>query len=125
MRYRPKSIAALHIALGGLPNKMRVEVDPDLGVSAKTVGELRKLMAWPENLAITTPQERHPDSAVKITKAIVKGRVFAETVRRFKIASVSCHCDGNLTALWLALSETDSKRAMRVAAGRNYAENEA
>ena len=25
MRYRPKSIAALHIALGGLPEKMRVE----------------------------------------------------------------------------------------------------
>jgi hypothetical protein len=28
MRYKPKSIAALHIALGGLPVKMRVEVDP-------------------------------------------------------------------------------------------------
>ena len=30
MRYKPKSIAALHIALGGLPVKMRVEVDTDL-----------------------------------------------------------------------------------------------
>jgi len=60
MRYKPKSIAALHIALGGLPVKMRVEVDPDIGVSAKTVGELRKLTAWPENLVITTPHERHP-----------------------------------------------------------------
>ena len=28
MRYKPKSIAALHIALGGLPVKMRVEVGP-------------------------------------------------------------------------------------------------
>jgi hypothetical protein len=25
MRYKPKSTAALHIALGGLPDKMRVE----------------------------------------------------------------------------------------------------
>jgi hypothetical protein len=34
MRYKPKSIAALHIALGGLPVKMRVEVDTDIAVSA-------------------------------------------------------------------------------------------
>ncbi len=75
MRYKPKGIAALHIALGGLPNKMRVEVESDIGVSAKTVGELRKLTAWPENLAITTPEQRHPESAVKVSRAIVKGRV--------------------------------------------------
>jgi len=69
MRYRPKSIAALHIALGGLPVKMRVEVDPDIGVSAKTVGELRKVTAWSETLVIVTPQERYPESAVKVSKA--------------------------------------------------------
>ena len=45
MKYKPKSIAALHIALGGLPAKMRVEVDGDTGVTAKTVGELRKVTA--------------------------------------------------------------------------------
>ncbi len=75
MRYRPKSIAALHIALGGFPDKMRVDVDPDIGVSAKTVGELRKVTAWPEHLVISTPQERRPERAVKVSKAIVKGRV--------------------------------------------------
>jgi hypothetical protein len=75
MRYKPKSVAGLHIALGGLPGKMRVEVDPDIGVSARTVGELRKVTAWPENLVITTPQERHPDSAVKVSKASVATRV--------------------------------------------------
>ena len=75
MRYRPKSIAALHIALGGLPDKMRVEADPDIGVPAKTVGELRKVTAWPENWVITTPQGRHPESAVKISKASVATRV--------------------------------------------------
>ena len=47
MRYKPKGTAALHVALGGLPDKMRVEVDRDIGLSAKTVGELRKVKAWP------------------------------------------------------------------------------
>jgi hypothetical protein len=52
MQYKPKSIPALHIALGGLSAKMRVEADPETGVSAKTVGELRKLTLWSENLVI-------------------------------------------------------------------------
>ena len=38
-RYKCKSIAALDIALGGLPAKMQVEADVGTGVSAKTVGE--------------------------------------------------------------------------------------
>ena len=37
MRYKPKSIAALQLALGGLPAQMPVKVDVDIGVSAKTV----------------------------------------------------------------------------------------
>jgi hypothetical protein len=75
MRYKPKSTAALDIALGGLPDKMRVEVDPDVKVSARTVGELRKVAAWPENLAITTPEIRRPESAVRVSKANVATRV--------------------------------------------------
>jgi hypothetical protein len=42
MRYKPKSIAALQIPLGGLPDKMRVELETDIGASPKTVGELRR-----------------------------------------------------------------------------------
>ena len=79
MRYKPKSTAALHVALGGLPDKMRVELDADVGVSAKTVGELRKVTTWPENLVIATPQERYPDSAVKVSKASVATRVSPKT----------------------------------------------
>ena len=30
MRYKAKSIAALQLALGSLPDKMRVEVDPGI-----------------------------------------------------------------------------------------------
>ena len=75
MRYKPKSIAALHIALGGLPHKMRVELEPDIGVSAKTVGEHLKVAAWPENLVISTPQEHYAESAVKVSKVSVATRV--------------------------------------------------
>jgi hypothetical protein len=75
MRYKPKSIAALHVALGGLPDKMRVEVDPGIQPSPKTVGELRKLSAWPESLAVTTPQNRDSESAVKVSKASAATRV--------------------------------------------------
>jgi hypothetical protein len=74
MRYKPKSSAALHVALGGWPALMPVEVDADTDVSAKTVGELRKVTTWPENLAITTPQDRYPESAVRVSKANVLTR---------------------------------------------------
>ena len=70
MQYKPKSLGALHIALGGLPGNMRIEVEPGIAVSAKTVGELRKVTSWPENLVITTPQERD-SSVVKVSKASV------------------------------------------------------
>jgi hypothetical protein len=75
MRYRPKSVAALHIALGGFPDKMRVEADRDIGVSAKSVGDLRKVTEWPENLVISTPQERVPEGTAKVSKVSVATRV--------------------------------------------------
>jgi hypothetical protein len=76
MRYKAKSIAALNIALGGLPAQMPVEVDSDIEISAKTVGELRQVIAWPENLAISTPQDRHPGSVVRVSKVNVATRTF-------------------------------------------------
>ena len=63
MRYKPKSTAALQIALGGLPDKMRVEVDRNIGVSAKTVGQLRKVTAWPENLRL--PRRKHAEYGLR------------------------------------------------------------
>jgi hypothetical protein len=71
MHYKPKSTGALQIALGGLPDRMRIEVEAGIAVSAKTVGELRKATSWPENLVITTPQEHYPESVVKVSKASI------------------------------------------------------
>jgi hypothetical protein len=75
MRYKPKSIAALQVALGGLPDAMHIEADRGIGVSAKTVGQLRKVAAWPDNLVITTPQERNAGSVIRVSKASVATRV--------------------------------------------------
>ena len=75
MRYKVKSVAALKMLLGSWPDRMQVEVDPDIGVSVKTVGELRKVTVWPENLAITTPPEYRPESTIKVSKATVATRV--------------------------------------------------
>jgi hypothetical protein len=74
MRYKPKGIAALHIALGGLPDKMQVEVARGIDLSVNTVGDLRKQTAWPDNLVIVVPQERYPGSSVKVSKATAAGR---------------------------------------------------
>jgi hypothetical protein len=63
MRFKPKNVSALHVALGGLPDRMHVDADPGLGVSAKTVGDLRKMMNVP--LA----------GAIKISKASHTGRI--------------------------------------------------
>ena len=67
MRYKPRNIAALHIALGALPGTVKVEADPDVGVSAKTVRELRKVTEWPGNLVITTPQDQRTGSTIKVS----------------------------------------------------------
>jgi hypothetical protein len=75
MRYKPRSLTALQVAIGGLPDAMHVDADKGLGVSAKTVGELRKVAAWPDNLVITTPQQRYPGSSIKVSKANMATRV--------------------------------------------------
>jgi hypothetical protein len=79
LQCEPRSTAGLQLALGGLPNNMRVEVDPDIGVSAKTVGELRKATSWPENLAIMTPHDS--ESAVKVGRAKRAGARYSEALK--------------------------------------------
>jgi len=57
-----------------LPAQMRVELESGIEVRAKTIGDLRKVTVWPDNLAITTPQERYPESAVRVSKVSVATR---------------------------------------------------
>jgi hypothetical protein len=41
----------------------------------KTVGDLRKVTAWPENCAITTPPDGDPESRVRVSKVSAATRV--------------------------------------------------
>jgi hypothetical protein len=67
VRLTPKTKDSLLTALRGLPDEMKVEAD-DTGISAKTVGELRR-SAWPGGLVVVTPQEpSRPESVVKISR---------------------------------------------------------
>ena len=70
MRYKPKSIAALQLALGGLPDRMRVEVDSDIKISAKTVGELRKVSVWIWTSKVLESSSRCLSSASQILKLL-------------------------------------------------------
>jgi hypothetical protein len=74
---RPSAIlASLSETAGRGPDALQAQkVDPDIGVTAHTVGELRNVTGWPENLAVTTPQERHPESSIKVSKASIATRV--------------------------------------------------
>ena len=118
MRYKAKSIAALQLALGSLPDKMRVEVEPDIEVSAKTVGELRKVTAWPETLAVTTPQERHADSAVKVSKVSAATRT-APKRRSGTITPPNCY-RGRLNDRGVVILRlVDPRRKFAANAGRH------
>ena len=74
MRYKVRNIAALKVILGDLPDRTRVEVDRHIKLSAKTVGELRKMIDWPESLAITTPREGGSESVVKVSRPSIPTR---------------------------------------------------
>ena len=90
MRYKAKDVAALQTLLGSWPDRMQVDVDPDIGVSVKTVGELRKVTAWPENLAIRTPPELVPGSTIKVSKANVRPASRRRPSEEIKIELRAC-----------------------------------
>jgi hypothetical protein len=79
MHYKPKSVAALQVALGGLPDRMRVHVDPEIPVTARTVGELRKVTNWPANAAIARPQGYGPDATLLVSRVAIATRVSPKT----------------------------------------------
>jgi hypothetical protein len=79
MLYKPKNVAAMQIALGSLPGKMRVEVEPEIKVSAKCVDELRGLQTWPDNLAVMVPQALSADSTVRVSSVHHASRTSPKT----------------------------------------------
>ena len=70
MLMRPTNVDDLRQALFGLPGDMKVEADPDTGISAKTVDELRAMTSWPPGLRVETPQDNYDVSTVRISKPV-------------------------------------------------------
>jgi hypothetical protein len=69
MQFVPRNPGDLHTVLNRLPDEMLVEAGVDTGVSATTVGELRRLLTWPKNLVVIVPAEpNHRESTVKISR---------------------------------------------------------
>jgi hypothetical protein len=68
MRYKPRSVAAPQVALGGLSDAMHVEVERESACPQKPSRNFANVTAWPENLVITAPPER-PESAIKVSRA--------------------------------------------------------
>ena len=65
----PKNKDDLLLALGSQSDDRKVEADADTGITAKTVGDLRAMPAWPGGLRLEMPTENHPEQTVKISKA--------------------------------------------------------
>jgi hypothetical protein len=70
MRQRVDSVAGLETALFGLPDDMKVEVAPGVGISAQTVHDLRALKSVQGKLLLSWPWSRHPEHAVKVEIAM-------------------------------------------------------
>jgi hypothetical protein len=71
MRYVPRNLGDLHSVLNRrLPDEMPVDASGETGISAKPVGELRRLSSWPAALVVETPHDPgRPESIVKISIA--------------------------------------------------------
>ena len=61
MRLTPKNKADLIVCLKGQPEDRAVEAEPDTGIRATTVRELRELATWPDGLVVSAPSENYPD----------------------------------------------------------------
>jgi hypothetical protein len=64
MRYLPEDAAQLRVCLEGQPDDRKVEADPDTGINAETVKDLRALEMWPPGLVVDTPRENYPELTV-------------------------------------------------------------
>jgi hypothetical protein len=67
--YRPETPTDLRALIRNLPDDMAVASTGDTGLTARTVGELRELNAWPQGLVILPPRfVDRPESTLKIER---------------------------------------------------------
>ena len=64
MRYVANTIEEMQKILFGYRDNMRVEVETDIAVTAKTVAELRALPNWPDRLILNIHVDLDPRFSV-------------------------------------------------------------
>ena len=70
MRYPAETIEGMRKHLLSYRDNMRVEVEHDIPVTAKTVADLRALITWPDGLALNIHIDLDPRlSVVRIERA--------------------------------------------------------
>ncbi len=70
MRYAANTIEEMQKLLLGYRHNMRVEVETDIAVTAKTVADLRALVTWPDGLALNIHVDLDPRlSVVSVERA--------------------------------------------------------
>jgi hypothetical protein len=71
MRYVPRNLGDLHSVLNRrLSDEMPVEASEETGISARSVGELRRLSFWSGGLVVETPNDpSRPESKVQVSIA--------------------------------------------------------
>jgi hypothetical protein len=73
MRYLPRNLGELHtVPHRLLRDEMLVEASEETGITAKSVGDLRRLSSWPGGLVVDTPL--HPDRPEGIVKISMASR---------------------------------------------------
>jgi hypothetical protein len=70
MRYSANTIGDMKKLLLGYRDNMRVEIETDVPVSAKTVADLRALQIWPDGLVLDIHVDLDPRlSVVRVERA--------------------------------------------------------
>ena len=70
VRYVANTIEEMQKVLFGYRDNMRVEVETDIAVTAKTVADLRALATWPDGLALSIHVDLDPRlSVVRVERA--------------------------------------------------------
>ena len=70
MRYTANTIEDMKKLLLGYRDNMRVQVETDIAVTAKTVADLRALATWPDGLALNIHVDLDPRlSVVRVERA--------------------------------------------------------
>jgi hypothetical protein len=70
LRYRLETLTDLRALICDLPDDMKVAATGEAGLTARTVGELRQLDAWPRDLVIQPPRfAERPESILRVERA--------------------------------------------------------